>query len=83
LGSSATKFLGEFPALKPNATAMSEPVLRALRTPEHWRKRADEVRALAAQMNDPDAKAAMLGVAKHYDELEALAATVNGADKKP
>ena len=31
--------------------------------PEHWRKRAEEARALANQMNDETAKQTMLSIA--------------------
>jgi hypothetical protein len=38
--------------------------------PEHWLKRAKEARALAEQINDPEAKRTML---KNADEYERLA----------
>ncbi len=37
--------------------------------PEYCRSRAEEVRAIAAQMTDPDAKAVMLAIAKDYEKL--------------
>jgi hypothetical protein len=37
--------------------------------PEHWRKRAEEARALAKQMNDETSKQTMLKIAADYDHL--------------
>ena len=37
--------------------------------PEHWRKRAEEARALANQMNDETSKQTMLNIAADYDRL--------------
>jgi len=36
---------------------------------KHWRARADEARKLADDMNDPQSKEMMLGIAKDYDSL--------------
>ena len=38
-------------------------------TPEQWRLRAHEARALADQMSDPDSKRAMLRVAAIYEKI--------------
>jgi hypothetical protein len=35
----------------------------------YWRERAEEVRARAARMRDPDARLYMLGIARSYDLL--------------
>jgi hypothetical protein len=35
----------------------------------HWWERAEEVRARAARMRDPDARLYMLGIARSYDLL--------------
>jgi hypothetical protein len=37
--------------------------------PQHWRDRANEARANAAKMDDPDAKRLMLEIAVTYDHL--------------
>jgi hypothetical protein len=36
---------------------------------KHWRERADEARANALQINDPDARQMMLRIASDYDKL--------------
>jgi hypothetical protein len=36
-------------------------------TAEHWLMRAREAREMAAQMNDPVARAAMIAVAENYE----------------
>ena len=37
--------------------------------PKHWRARAEKARILANQMNDSEAKAAMLRIAEDYEHL--------------
>ncbi len=41
--------------------------------PEHWRKRAEEARALAEIIQDRSAKEAMLDIAAQYERQAALA----------
>ena len=43
-------------------------------TPKYWRDRADEARATAEQMRNPDAKEAMLQVAAIYERMARQAA---------
>lgn len=38
-------------------------------TPEHWRQRAEEARRQAEQIQDAEAKQAMLAVADNYEKL--------------
>jgi hypothetical protein len=42
--------------------------------PTHWRARAAEARAIAAEMKDPEAQRTMLEIAMHYDALAERAA---------
>jgi hypothetical protein len=37
--------------------------------PEHWRSRAEEARAVAEQLSDPEAKRTMLRIAADYEQL--------------
>ena len=37
--------------------------------PEHWRQRAEQMRALAEDVQDDQAKKTMLRIAKDYDRL--------------
>jgi hypothetical protein len=39
----------------------------------HWLDRAEEARAVAGQMNDPEAKKVMLGIAEGYQRMAKLA----------
>ena len=40
-----------------------------IHSPEHWRRRAEEARAIAENMIDPDAKKAMLEAASTYENI--------------
>ena len=42
---------------------------RLINDPTHWRDRAEEARAHADEMNDPEATRQMLEVARGYDRL--------------
>lgn len=44
-------------------------VIDARNLAEFWRKRAEEARAVAVQMNDPMTKAVMLSIAQDYEKL--------------
>jgi hypothetical protein len=41
----------------------------SINDPKHWRARAEEARILANQMNDSEAKVAMLRIAEDYEHL--------------
>jgi hypothetical protein len=36
---------------------------------EYWRERAEEARAQASEMRDPDARRTLLGIADNYEQL--------------
>ena len=40
--------------------------------PAYWRRRAEEARCMAQQLDDPIAKQAMLEIARSYENLAAL-----------
>ena len=42
---------------------------KKLRTPEHWRQRAEEARVIAEGMKDPDVRAMMLRIADDYGRM--------------
>jgi hypothetical protein len=44
-----------------------------LNDPAHWRRRAQETRSIADQLDDPTAKQAMLEVARNYEQIAAIA----------
>ena len=48
---------------------MSVQMLPILNNPQHWRDRAEEARAVADQLDDPDARRTMLGIADEYERL--------------
>ena len=58
------------------------PLAHALRTPEHWRLRAQEARQVADEMSRPGARASMLAVAKSYDHLASVAEKASGQRAK-
>jgi ribosome-binding protein aMBF1 (putative translation factor) len=42
---------------------------RSFNDPTHWQERAEEARAHAQQMTDPEAKRMMLAIAEDYEKL--------------
>jgi hypothetical protein len=57
---------------------MKTPSLRD--DPAHWRRRAEEARRIADQLDDPVAKETMRDIARSYEQLATLAET-RGAPK--
>jgi hypothetical protein len=55
----------------PGAHADRNPSI--IHDPQHWRQRAEEARAIADQLNNPQSKEAMLRIAKDYERLAARA----------
>ena len=56
---------GSAPARRPLPTMTA----RLINDPKHWRDRAEEARAHADEMNDPEAKRQMQEIARGYDRL--------------
>ena len=48
---------------------MTRRLRKLISDPKHWRARAAEMRAVAAQVTDPKVKAATSGAADGYDKL--------------
>ena len=61
------------------------PTPNLLNDPAHWRRRAEEMRNIADQLDDPVAKQKMLEVAEHYEQIAAIAEKrpVAGKQSKP
>jgi hypothetical protein len=55
--------------MEPPESGIAPPSSNSLNDPQHWRDRADQARAMAVQMTDVEAIAAMLGVAGDYELL--------------
>jgi len=52
--------------------------------PAHWRRRAAAARSVAEQLDDPDAKAAMLRIAKDHEQIaEHARVRANGDRSSP
>jgi hypothetical protein len=49
------------------------PTPSILDDPSHWRRRAEEARRVADQLDDAIAKKTMLDIAQSYEQLAALA----------
>ena len=47
--------------------------------PKHWRQLAQEARAAADRLDDPDARKTMLEIAESYEELASIAENNSGA----
>jgi hypothetical protein len=47
--------------------------LALLNSVRHWLDRAEEARAVAGQINDPEARRVMLGIAEGYERMAKLA----------
>ncbi len=50
-----------------------------INNPEHWRKRAEEMRVLAEQMADEQSRITMLRIASDYERLATRAEQRSGA----
>jgi len=49
--------------------ALSDEQRHMAREPRHWRDRAEEARAMADQMHDPETKRQMREIAEGYEKL--------------
>jgi hypothetical protein len=55
--------------MEPPESGIAPPSPNSLNDPQHWRDRAEQARAMAVQMSDVDAIAAMVRVAGEYELL--------------
>jgi hypothetical protein len=53
-----------------------------LRSAKFWSNRAERAREIAEQMDDGDARLAMLEIARHYEILAENSALVDALDKR-
>ena len=53
--------------------SVDHPFMPLLNNVRHWRERAEEARAVAGQLNHPEAKRIMLGIAEGYERMAKLA----------
>ena len=53
--------------------SVDRPFMPLLNNVRHWRERAEEARAVAGQLNNPEAKRVMLGIAEGYERMAKLA----------
>jgi hypothetical protein len=62
---------------------MTRRLRKLISDPKHWRARAAEMRAVAAQVTDPKVKATTSGAADGYDKLAHLEeATAAASDRR-
>jgi hypothetical protein len=54
-----------------------------IKSPQHWRLRAEEMRTLSDDAMDPDVRVMMRRIATDYDRLAELAEKHNGAGLRP
>ena len=53
--------------------SVDRPFMPLFNNVRHWRERAEEARAVAGQLNNPEAKRVMLGIAEGYERMAKLA----------
>ena len=51
--------------------------------PDYWRERAEDARAMASQMRDPDARRTLLEIAENYEQLAERAETMRKTRSAP
>jgi hypothetical protein len=56
---------------------------RYLKEAQRWRDRADQMRSLASETNDPESRTIMLRLAINYDSLSRRAEELAGAALRP
>jgi hypothetical protein len=68
-------------AYTPPSAGVGAVALGHINDPKHWRDRAAEMRILADEMKDVDAKTMMLKLAEDYDKLAERAQIRTGGDQ--